>query len=159
VNGYKPHAENLRRAQGWTLPSERQSRTIQPRRIWGDAFRRESQNRDHQNLAPKHGLGEGSLRPHGKRWASQFPEWLRRNAGNMAKALGERRYRRRRRSQGSPHRKRSRLSEQLLRHRRSMGSSIWEYLWLPAHVSFKSDAGLAIVDGGKPITTGRIAAD
>jgi biotin operon repressor len=51
------------------------------------------------------------------------------------------------------------VSENLLRHRRDMGPSIWEYLWLLAHVSSGSDWQPAIVEHGRPVSTGRIAAD
>ena len=51
----------------------------------------------------------------------------------------------------------------LLDHRRSMGSSIWEYLWLVKHVTAIEPGGseipVGIVDHGKPIPTSRIAAD
>ena len=51
------------------------------------------------------------------------------------------------------------VSENLLRHRRDMGSSIWEYLWLVAHVSSNNDWQPAIVDHGRLVSTRRIAAD
>lgn len=48
-------------------------------------------------------------------------------------------------------------------HRRKMGSSIWEYLWLLAHVTAEDAGGdgksLGIVDHGNPVPTNRIAAD
>jgi hypothetical protein len=51
----------------------------------------------------------------------------------------------------------------LLDHRRSMGSSIWEYLWLVTHVTAFEPGGneipVGIVDHGKPIPTSRIATD
>ena len=40
-----------------------------------------------------------------------------------------------------------------------MGPSIWEYLWLRAHVSSEDDVEPAIVDQGKPVSTRRIAAE
>jgi hypothetical protein len=44
-----------------------------------------------------------------------------------------------------------------------MGSSIWEYLWLRAHVTTEDAAGngksVGIVEDGRPIPTSRIAAD
>jgi hypothetical protein len=56
-----------------------------------------------------------------------------------------------------------RVSDRLLDHRRKMGSSIWEYLWLKAHVTTEDPAGngksVGVVDGGRPVSTRRIAAD
>ena len=43
-----------------------------------------------------------------------------------------------------------------------MGSSIWEYLWLRAHVTTEREcngSSVGIVDGGRPVSTSRIAAD
>jgi hypothetical protein len=52
------------------------------------------------------------------------------------------------------------ISDRLLDHRRKMGSSVWEYLWLRTHVTTTEPAGsVGIVDGGRPVPTGRIAAD
>jgi hypothetical protein len=55
------------------------------------------------------------------------------------------------------------VSNLLLAHRRKMGSSIWEYLWLRAHVTTEDFAGngksVGIVEGGRPVPTSRIAAD
>jgi len=53
------------------------------------------------------------------------------------------------------------VSNRLLDHRRKMGSSIWEYLWLRAHVTTteEPEGAVGIVDGGRPVPTGRIAAD
>ena len=55
------------------------------------------------------------------------------------------------------------LSNLLLSHRRRMGSSIWEYLWLRAHVTTEDAAGnekfVGIVEDGRPVPTSRIAAD
>src|SRR5713226_5648360 len=55
------------------------------------------------------------------------------------------------------------VSDGLLDHRRNMGSSIWEYLWLLAHVTTEDPGGngksLGIVDHGNPVPTNRIAAD
>ena len=55
------------------------------------------------------------------------------------------------------------VSYGLLDHRRNMGSSIWEYLWLLAHVTAgepgENETCLGIVDRGNPIPTSRIAGD
>jgi hypothetical protein len=55
------------------------------------------------------------------------------------------------------------VSDRLFDHRRRMGSSIWEYLWLRAHVtgdqSNRNGLPLGVVEDGKPIPTSRIAAD
>jgi hypothetical protein len=55
------------------------------------------------------------------------------------------------------------VSDGVLDHRQSMGSSIWEYLWLLAHVTAEDACGdgksLGIVDHGNPVPTNRIAAD
>jgi hypothetical protein len=55
------------------------------------------------------------------------------------------------------------VSNRVLDHRRKMGSSIWEYLWLKAHVTTEGPAGngksVGIVDAGRPVSTRRIAAD
>jgi hypothetical protein len=44
-----------------------------------------------------------------------------------------------------------------------MGSSVWEYLWLLAHVTAEDAAGdgksLGVVEHGNPVPTNRIAAD
>ena len=44
-----------------------------------------------------------------------------------------------------------------------MGSSIWEYLWLRAHVTSEDPDGngksVGVVNQGKPVPTSRIAAD
>jgi hypothetical protein len=48
------------------------------------------------------------------------------------------------------------VSDRLLDHRRKMGSSIWEYLWLRAHVT-AAEEPVGIVDGGRPVPTSRIA--
>jgi biotin operon repressor len=54
------------------------------------------------------------------------------------------------------------IAERVLAHRRTMGSSIWEYLWLLAHVTKEDPVAngkaLAVVDHGNPISTNRIAA-
>jgi hypothetical protein len=54
------------------------------------------------------------------------------------------------------------VSDGLLDHRRVMGSSIWEYLWLVAHVTAAAPDGnghsVGIVDQGNPVPTSRIAA-
>lgn len=51
----------------------------------------------------------------------------------------------------------------LLNHRRNMGSSIWEYLWLLTHVTTtepgENETSVGMVDHGNPIPTSRIAAD
>jgi len=49
----------------------------------------------------------------------------------------------------------------LLRHRQQLGASVWEYLWLRAHVTGASDSDEepAIVDHGRPIPTNRIASE
>jgi len=56
-----------------------------------------------------------------------------------------------------------RISDRLLEHRREMGSSIWEYLWLRAHVTAEDSTGdgrsLGIVDEGRPVPTSRIAGE
>jgi biotin operon repressor len=49
------------------------------------------------------------------------------------------------------------ICRQLRLHRRSMGPSIWEYLWLLDHVSSADDIQPAIVNCGKPISTRQIA--
>jgi hypothetical protein len=55
------------------------------------------------------------------------------------------------------------VPDQLLHHRRGMGASIWEYLWLQAHVTDESPDGdggsVGIVEHGKPVSTSRIATD
>ncbi len=55
------------------------------------------------------------------------------------------------------------VSDRLLDHCREMGSSIWEYLWLRAHVTAEDSAGngrsLGIVDEGRPVPTSRIAVE
>ena len=54
------------------------------------------------------------------------------------------------------------VSGQLLDHRRKMGSSIWEYLWLRAHVTTERECNgqpVGIVNDGRPVPTSRIAAD
>jgi biotin operon repressor len=55
------------------------------------------------------------------------------------------------------------ISDGLLDHRRNMRSSIWEYLWLLAHVtaedSRSNGESLGIVEHGNPVPTSRIAAD
>jgi hypothetical protein len=54
------------------------------------------------------------------------------------------------------------VPDRLLDHRGKMGSSIWEYLWLRAHVTTERECNgspVGIVDGGRPVPTGRIAAD
>ncbi len=54
------------------------------------------------------------------------------------------------------------VSGRLLDHRRKMGSSIWEYLWLRAHVTTErrcNGKSVGIVDDGRPVATNRIAAD
>jgi hypothetical protein len=55
------------------------------------------------------------------------------------------------------------ISDGLLDHRRNMGSSIWEYLWLLAHVTAEDPDGngksRGIVEHGNPVPTKRIAAD
>lgn len=52
------------------------------------------------------------------------------------------------------------ISDAVLVHRRTMGSSIWEYLWLRAHVTTKDlDGSAGVVNDGKPVPTSRIAAD
>ncbi len=54
------------------------------------------------------------------------------------------------------------VSERLLDHRPKMGSSIWEYLWLRAHVTAERECNgkaLGVVDDGRPVPTGRIAAE
>ncbi len=54
------------------------------------------------------------------------------------------------------------ISDRLLDHRRKMGSSIWEYLWLRAHVTAERDfngKSVGIVDNGRPVPTSRIATD
>ncbi len=55
------------------------------------------------------------------------------------------------------------VSDGVLDHRRRMGSSIWEYLWLLAHVTAENPDGsgksLGIVNLGDPVPTNRIAAD
>lgn len=48
------------------------------------------------------------------------------------------------------------VSIRLLEHRRQIGSSIWEYLWLMARVTGET---LGIVENGKPISTNRIASE
>jgi hypothetical protein len=54
------------------------------------------------------------------------------------------------------------VSDGLLDHRRSMGSSVWEYLWLIAHVTAAAPDGnghsVGIVEYGEPVPTNRIAA-
>ena len=54
------------------------------------------------------------------------------------------------------------ISDDLLDHRRKMGSSIWEYLWLVSRVTAAGPDGggksMGIVDHGKPVPTIRIAA-
>jgi len=43
-----------------------------------------------------------------------------------------------------------------------MGSSVWEYLWLRAHVTTERECNgktVGIVDDGRPIPTSRIAAE
>ena len=54
------------------------------------------------------------------------------------------------------------LPSEVLDHRRKMGSSIWEYLWLRAHVTAEGPDGqgetVGIVDHGNPVPTRRIAA-
>ena|SRR6267154_2715176 len=56
-----------------------------------------------------------------------------------------------------------RVSDRFFDHRRKMGSSIWEYLWLRAHVTAEDSAGdgrsLGIVDEGRPVPTSRIAGE
>jgi biotin operon repressor len=51
------------------------------------------------------------------------------------------------------------VPDRLLAHRPGMGSSIWEYLWLVAHVTSDQDGDLGVVEHGKPVSTGRIATD
>jgi hypothetical protein len=55
------------------------------------------------------------------------------------------------------------VSYGLLDHRRNMGSSIWEYLWLLAHVTAgepdENETCVGIVERGNPIPTSRIASD
>jgi hypothetical protein len=54
------------------------------------------------------------------------------------------------------------VSGRLLDHRRKMGSSIWEYLWLRAHVTTERERNgqpVGIVNEGRPVPTSRIAAD
>jgi hypothetical protein len=55
------------------------------------------------------------------------------------------------------------ISDEVLDHRRKMGSSIWEYLWLRAHVTAEDPDGngnsVGVVNHGKPVPTSRIAAD
>src|ERR1700730_165354 len=55
------------------------------------------------------------------------------------------------------------ISDGLLDHRRNMGSSIWEYLWLLAHVTAEDLGGngksLGVVEHGNPVPTKRIADD
>jgi len=55
------------------------------------------------------------------------------------------------------------VSDGVLDHRQRMGSSIWEYLWLLAHVTAEGAAGdgksLGIVEHGNRVPTNRIAAD
>jgi hypothetical protein len=55
------------------------------------------------------------------------------------------------------------VSDGVLDHRRRIGSSIWEYLWLLAHVTAEDPGGngksRGIVDHGNPVPTNRIAAD
>jgi biotin operon repressor len=55
------------------------------------------------------------------------------------------------------------VSYELLDHRRNMGSSIWEYLWLLAHVTAEDSGSngksLGIVEHGNPVPTNRISAD
>jgi len=55
------------------------------------------------------------------------------------------------------------LGSGLLAWRRAIGSSIWEYLWLRAHVSTWEPDGngelIGVVEHGKAIPTNRIAAD
>jgi hypothetical protein len=54
-------------------------------------------------------------------------------------------------------------SKGLLNHRRNMGSSIWEYLWLLAHVTTaepgENETSVGVVDHGNAIPTSRIATD
>jgi hypothetical protein len=56
-----------------------------------------------------------------------------------------------------------RISDAVLVHRRRMGSSIWEYLWLRAHVTSEAPDvdgnSVGVVNHGKPVPTSRIAAD
>ena len=55
------------------------------------------------------------------------------------------------------------VSDGVLDHRRRMGSSIWEYLWLLAHVTVtepgENQTCVGMVDRGDPIPTSRIACD
>jgi hypothetical protein len=55
------------------------------------------------------------------------------------------------------------IPARLLDCRRTVGSSIWEYLWLLAHVTDEGSDGngnsVGIVHGGRPVPTSRIAAD
>ena len=55
------------------------------------------------------------------------------------------------------------VSDRLLDHRLRMGSSIWEYLWLRAHVTAEDGTcigkSVGIVNHGQPVPTSRIAAD
>lgn len=55
------------------------------------------------------------------------------------------------------------VSDGLLDHRRIMGSSIWEYLWLLAHVTSEGPDSngrpAGIVEHGEPVPTSRIAED
>ena len=55
------------------------------------------------------------------------------------------------------------IPDAILVHRPRMGSSIWEYLWLRAHVTAEDSAGngrsLGIVDEGRPVPTSRIAVE
>jgi biotin operon repressor len=55
------------------------------------------------------------------------------------------------------------VSAGLLNHRRNMGSSVWDYLWLLKHVTDvepgENETSVGIVDHGNPVPTNRIAAD
>jgi hypothetical protein len=54
------------------------------------------------------------------------------------------------------------IPDAILVHRPRMGSSIWEYLWLRAHVTSERECDgepVGIVDGGRPVPTNRIAAE
>jgi len=54
------------------------------------------------------------------------------------------------------------IPDAILVHRPRMGSSIWEYLWLRAHVTAERECNgksVGIVDDGRPVPTSRIAAD
>jgi hypothetical protein len=55
------------------------------------------------------------------------------------------------------------IAERVLAHRRTMGSSIWEYLWLLPHVTLEGPASdgkyLGVVEDGNPVPTNRIAFD